>query len=190
MLIVVGLERTLCRMGIAGDDDDWVGEDLRPDEPTGASGHAVDELIELRAWVPRTRLAEIYAFLGALLGVHAVAVPRNGAWTQQQVADLAASMDGRAREFVRLIAHANGDWVSYQAAADALRVPVDRLRLDLARVSYFAKRVRGEKIWPLEPRVKEPDAELGRRVSYRMDPVIAAWWIAAEGKLDAPNDNA
>lgn len=136
--------------------------------------------------VPRRLLGLVYALLGQHMSAEeAVDVRDNGRWAASHVRELYQISDARPRKLLGYLAEQNGNWLTYGELAQQMEVTDDRLRFDLAKLTHRCKRVRGGKSeYPLEQRYNGPDLALGARVSYRMDPVIAQWWLTTQAEAD------
>jgi hypothetical protein len=177
--------KTIPREGTTGADG-AAGENRN----AGPETDAADSLVCIEVAIPRRHLPALYAFLAARTQPTVVDVPRNGSWTARHLRELAARIDGRAQKFIELVASANGEWVSYQTAADELATPVERLRLDLGRITKHCMAIRQTtlRVWPVESRTADPNAKLGQRYQYRMDPIVAGWWRDATPDDAVPGD--
>lgn len=71
-----------------------------------------------------------------------------------------------------LAAEASGEWITKADAENTAGVTARQLQNELVALTKIARKITGENSWPIEWR------QVGRIYSYRMDPRIAAWWIA------------
>lgn len=113
-------------------------------------------------------------------GLERVVVPKNGEWTEAEIKQLVEAFRNPAgRAIVRRIAEAADGPVNYGELAEAGGVTFDQLRAQLAWLAKYAKKIKGENVWPIT--VTEDASKVkGERYVYRMPKRIAEWWLGAE----------
>jgi hypothetical protein len=140
--------------------------------------------------VPRSALPAVYRALAEALQpsaapIERVVVPSNGDWSEQQVRQLCFALTtAQAQKVFSCVAAARGRLVTYEAMAQAAGLHIDELRTQLAWFSKRCKQIRGVNEWPVEV-VRDTRKPKGQRFSYRMNPRIAEWWLAADAERSA-----
>jgi hypothetical protein len=103
-----------------------------------------------------------------------IRVPDNGDWSQSMIQRLVAEVDYPAvLELLDLCAASKGEWIDKAHAEQNADVSPYQLRNELGAFSKRTRRMFGEVVWPMQYK-----RERGK-YTYRLDPTIANWWIAA-----------
>lgn len=145
--------------------------------------------------VPRSALPAVYRALADALQPSATPVERgavvnNADWSEQQVRQLCFALTtDQAQKAFGCVAAGRGRLITYEAMAQAAGLHIDELRTQLAWFSKRCKQVRGVTEWPIEV-VRDTRKPKGQRFSYRMNPRIAEWWLAAEAERSAAADHS
>lgn len=112
--------------------------------------------------------------------VERVSVPNNGEWSRDEVLSLHREFRNAAgRAVMKLIAERADKKVSYEEMAKAAGISFNELRAQLAWLSRYAVKVKGAKVWPMSM-TENSQLPTGQRYQYRMDKIIAQWWLEAE----------
>lgn len=123
--------------------------------------------------IPRRLIQELSTYLENP-SEQRVAVPGNGDWTQNMVAQLKEEI--RANGYKGALATGDlaaqnaGSLVSLQDVVAASGIDKKQISSDLGAMSKAARRLFGKKIWPFRA------LEGGTGMSYLMSTEIEAWW--------------
>lgn len=116
-----------------------------------------------------------------------VFVPGNGYWTDHEIEELAGMLKNDAgRAIIQAIAlnSTMGDWTYYDElieAGESVAGPdfgPDNVRAQLSWFAKYAKKIKGQNVWPMEVEDLGPEEPKGKRYRYLMPEPLAATWLA------------
>lgn len=114
----------------------------------------------------------------AVIDAEGVTIPRQGTWTRARVEQIRADVETNIalKAMFDLLSDRPDQWVTYSEVLEATGNTDSEMRSDLRSLSRLTTKLFGTKSWPFEA-AQGPLAASGRwEMTYRMDPVVTAWW--------------
>ena len=134
------------------------------------------QALELRELA--TELVRKADALVALLDTEGITIPRQGLWTRSKVEQIRSDVQANRglEAMFALLSRSPDRWITYSSVLDAAGRDDREMRSDLRFLSRLTTKLFGAKTWPFEAE-QGPLAPSGRwEMTYRMDPLVAAWW--------------